>query len=322
MRNNNITIVISTYKREKQLLEILTSLNKQLIPNLIVEIIICDSGSNYNYNNFPELNKNLKLIKLDIEENVLSIKRNIGILNASYSNIILLDDDCIPCKDFLVSYLEDFEFLDDYTIISGIVKYPANYIENSKYIKFRDSKHFKNNILNEDNSLSSNQIVAMNMGFKKTTDFINSGLFDKRFYGYGFEDYEFAYRYKKKNYKLKITKASIIHDEGKPNLEKYLNKYYHLGRDGMKNLLNINEQAAKDTIYYRIENNFYFKMILKIFGINKLLIYFEKMILLIDKIKYLNIPKIYEFARLSSYVRGFLDRNQSSLTSKSRNWYE
>ena len=175
MRNNNITIVISTYKREKQLLEILTSLNKQLIPNLIVEIIICDSGSNYNYNNFPELNKNLKLIKLDIEENVLSIKRNIGILNASYSNIILLDDDCIPCKD-------------DYTIISGIVKYPANYIENSKYIKFRDSKHFKNNILNEDNSLSSNQIVAMNMGFKKTTDFINSGLFDKRFYGYGFEN--------------------------------------------------------------------------------------------------------------------------------------
>ena len=322
MQNNNISIVISTYKREKQILEILRSLNDQFIPNLRAEVIICDSGSNYNYNSFPKLKKNLRLIKLDIEDNVLSIKRNIGILKASYSNIILLDDDCIPEKDFLVTYVKDFKLLDDYTIISGIVNYPKNYIENSKYIKFRASKHFKKNFLNRDESLPSNQIVAMNMGFKKTESFIKIGLFDERFLGYGFEDYEFAYRYKKNNYRLKITKASIIHDEGKPSLEKYLSKYYHLGRDGMKNLLNINKKAAKNTIYYNIENNFYFKLITKLFGLNYLLIYFEKMILLIDKIKFLNFPKIYELARLSSYVRGFLDRDKSDLTSKSRNWYE
>ena len=322
MQKNNISIVISTYNREKQLLEILRSLNNQLIPDLNVEVIICDSGSDYNYNNFPKLNRNLQLIPLNIEDNVLAMKRNIGILKASYSNIILLDDDCIPEKDFLISYLEDFKLLDDYTIISGVVNYPKSYIEKSKYIEFRASKHFNKNFLNEDEFLPSNQIVAMNMGFKKTENFLKIGLFDKRFLGYGFEDYEFAYRYKKNNYKLKITKASIIHDEGEPSLEKYLNKYYHVGRDGMKNLLNINKKAAQNTIYYNIENNYYFKLITKIFGLNNLLIYFEKMILFVDRIKYLSFPKIYELARFSSYVRGFIDRNKSGLTSKSRNWYE
>ena len=51
MQKNNISIVISTYNREKQLLEILRSLNNQLMPDLNVEVIICDSGSDYNYNN-------------------------------------------------------------------------------------------------------------------------------------------------------------------------------------------------------------------------------------------------------------------------------
>ena len=47
-----------------------------------------------------QTNRNLQLILLNIEDNVLAMKRNIGILKASYSNIILLDDDCIPEKDF------------------------------------------------------------------------------------------------------------------------------------------------------------------------------------------------------------------------------
>lgn len=322
MPNNKISIVISTYKREKQLLEILTSLNKQLTPYLSIETILCDSGSDYNYNYFQKLNKRLNLIKLDIKDNVLSMKRNIGIMHASYSNIILIDDDCIPDKDFLFNYAKDFKYLDDYTIISGIVNYPKKYIKKSKYIKFRDSKHFKTNFLNEYEFLPSNQIVAMNMGFKKTKNFIDIGLFDKRFHGYGFEDYEFAYRYKRNNYKLKITKASITHDEGDPNLKKYLNKYYHLGRDGMKNLLKVNKQAAKDTIYYKIENNFYFKIITKFFCLNRLLIFFENMILFVDRIRFINFLKIYDFARISSYVRGYLDRDKSNLTSKSRDWYE
>ena len=322
MKDTKISIVIPTYKRERQIQEILKSLNNQLDQQINLEVILCDSGSNYDYNKFPLLKKNIKLVTLDVNQNVLSTKRNVGISKASNANIILLDDDCIPEENFIKNYTKDFDNIDDNTILSGVVKYPSRYIKNSNYIKFRDSKHFKYNFLKRNQNLEPDQIVAMNMGFKKTRNLLLLGLFDQRFHGYGFEDYEFAYRYKSHNYKLQISMASINHDEGEPSLNRYLSKYYHLGRDGMKNLLNINEQAAKHTIYYWIENNFYFKIIFKIFGLNKLLIYFEKVILFIDKIRFLNVPKIYEFARLSSYVRGFLDRKKSSLTSKSRNWYE
>ena len=71
----------------------------------------------------------------------------------------------------------------------------------------------------------------------------------KDFIGYGFEDHEFAYRYTKKGFKLLRSKASIIHDEGKPTLIMYSKKHYHLARDGMRNLIKINESFRKDYIY-------------------------------------------------------------------------
>ena len=50
--------------------------------------------------------------------------------------------------------------------------------------------------------------------------------------------------------------------------DKYLNKYFHLGRDGMKNLLKINYIAALDTIYYKIESNVLYKIISKLQIVN------------------------------------------------------
>ena len=60
------------------------------------------------------------------------------------------------------------------------------------------------------------------------------GYFNEKFKGYGFEDHEFAHRYYSNGFKLLKSKASIIHDEGEPNISVYSKKYYHLGRDGMK----------------------------------------------------------------------------------------
>ena len=52
MMVNNISLIISTFKREKQLNEIIKSLKNQLTNDLNLEIIICDSGSGYNISNF------------------------------------------------------------------------------------------------------------------------------------------------------------------------------------------------------------------------------------------------------------------------------
>ncbi len=318
----NLTLIIPTFKREEQLIKILDSLNNQLNERLNIEVIVCDSFSNYDVSKFPKLKENFKLLILNTKKNVLSFKRNYGIYKASNTNLILIDDDCIPAKNFLDIYLNDFKNLDQRTILSGVVDYPDEYLKNSKYIKFRNSKHFKEINIDLNKNLPPNKVVAMNMGFKKTQELISAGLFDERFLGYGFEDYEFAFRYKQKGFKLKKTKAKILHDEGKPVFEKYLKKYYHLGRDGMKNLLTINNISAKDTIYYKIEKNFFFQFFSKIAGCKFFLKLIENFVITIDKYNFFNLNLLYNIARFSSYTRGFIDRSKSNLTSESINWYE
>ena len=322
MSENGISLIISTFKREIQVNKILKSLKKQTQKKNIIEIIICDSFSLYNESNFPENDNFFKIKYLNIKKNILSAKRNFGIANSSNNNIILLDDDCIPDENFIKTYQEDFNKIDEKTIISGVVDYPEEYILNYNHIKYKNSRHFK--IYEDSNTidLAPDRIVAMNMGFKNSIEIKNLGYFDERFIGYGFEDYEFAYRYKEQGFKLKQTKARIIHDEGEPEIKKYIRKYYHLGRDGMKNLLAIDKLSAKSTIYYKVETNFFIKLITKIPQFSNLLIFIEKLILKTDKNSSISFPILYNFLRLSSYLRGFIDRENKNLDSKNRNWYE
>ena len=59
MGADNLSIVISTFKREKQIIRILDSLNNQISDNIFLEINICDSYSDYNTNNFHNYKKNI-----------------------------------------------------------------------------------------------------------------------------------------------------------------------------------------------------------------------------------------------------------------------
>ena len=321
MKCKNISLIIPTYKREKQIIKILKSLKNQVVKNLKLEIIICDSFSNYNKRLFPSSSKNFKIKYFNIIKNNLSAKRNYGINKAKYKNIILIDDDCIPDKYFLSTYVKDFLKIDNRSILSGVVDYPKAYIKKFNHINFRNQKHFKrqNRDLSE---INPDKIVAMNLGFINSKKMSNIKYFDERFTGYGFEDHEFGYRYYKNGFKLITSNARIIHDEGKPNINNYIKKHYHLGKDGMKNLLKINKSLAKTTVYNKIEQNFFYKLIIKLPKLNCFLLFFEKLIISTDKSYYMNFLFLYNLLRLSSYSRGLIARNNHKLKNKNYNWYE
>ena len=97
---NGISIIIPTYKRNKYLLEIVSVLNSQTSFNSLFEIIIVDSSKN-NFLKYIKL-KNTKY--LNILQNSNASKRNTGIKNAKFKNVIFLDDDCLPSKTFLRDY--------------------------------------------------------------------------------------------------------------------------------------------------------------------------------------------------------------------------
>lgn len=322
MGADNLSIVIPTFKREKQIIRILDSLNNQISDNIFLEINICDSYSDYNTNNFHNYKKNIDIKYFNIKDNILSSKRNFGILKSTYKKIILLDDDCIPDQNFIKLYLQDFANIKEDVILSGIVYYPVDYIKKNNHIRFKQSRHFILKDITKNKKLLPDKIVAMNMAFINSKKIQNIGLFNKNFTGYGFEDYEFGFRYFSNGFRLQQSYAAIIHDEGYPDINNYIKKYYYLGRSGMENLLSINLPAAKKTIFYKIESNLLFKLITKIYKIKKILLLMEKIISKIDKFDKLYIPFAFNFLRLSAYMRGFIDRNIKDIKLKNNNWYE
>lgn len=322
----SISIIIPTFQRSKRLIKILTSINKQIDNWNFFEILICDSFSQddtkKNIKNFISKFKLKKIRYLNIKKNNLSAKRNFGIINSSYKYLILIDDDCIPRKNFINFFLKDFDKIDKNTILSGVVQYPTKNINLSYYLKFRSSRHFSVKKVEKDKIIEPRHFVAMNMGFVKSRKILRLGLFNENFIGYGFEDFEFAYRVRKYGFKLKQTRASIVHDEGIPSFEGYLKKYFHLGRDGMSNLLKIDKMAAAETIYFKIEKNiliyFFMKIPFMIFFLKNI----EKLILKIDESKLFYSSIVYNIARLSSYLRGSALRHKINPSKDNDNWYE
>ena len=322
MEENNLSIVIPTFKREKQIIQILDNLNNQITDNFFLEVNICDSYSNYNNDFFQNYKKNINIRYFNIKANILASKRNFGILKSSYKKVILLDDDCLPCQNFIKSYLHDFSSISEEVILSGTVYYPEDYIKKNNHIRFKQSRHFTSKDINKNKQLQPDKIVAMNMGFINSKKIQSIGLFNENFTGYGFEDYEFGFRYLSNGFKLQQSKAAIMHDEGNPDINNYIKKHYYLGRNGMENLLFINFQAAKKTIFYKIESNSLFKMITKIYKINKFLSLIEKIISKLDQFDKLYFPFVFNFLRLAAYTRGCIDRNIGNIKLKKNNWYE
>ena len=99
-------------------------------------------------------------------------------------------------------------------------------------------------------------------------------------------------------------------------------KYYHLARDGMSNLLKIDESLAKSTIYGQIENNFFIKALFFIPHVYSLILGFEKIIIKTDKIKNFKFLFLYDYLRLFSYIRGYIDRKKYKKKSKINSWYD
>lgn len=300
---DNISLIIPTYKRNKYLLEIVNILNSQISFKKLFEIIIVDSSKNNFLKNF-----NLKNTRyINILQNSNALKRNIGIKNAKFRNIIFLDDDCLPSKTFLNDYKNLFKNLNYKIIVCGSIKYDKNDIVKNDHLKFRSKSHFfisKNDFYkNKKLFLESSNIVTMNMGMK--LGFGRNPFFNKKFKNYGFEDYEFGYRYLKYGYRFLAAYPSVTHRENRSYIN-YLNKFYFLGNKGCQTFSNINFSAYKSSRYYKLEN------ILSIFKKKRLFIWLInvlfKLSIFLFNIKLFKNKYLFKFTVILAFTRGVLDR--------------
>jgi len=312
---NGISIVISSWKRRVLLIKIIKKLEKQNISKNLFEIIIVNS--------FPELNLNFldnKLVKIfNINSNSNAQKRNLGILKARFKNIIFLDDDCLPEKNFLFKYYRIFRSMDYSSIACGSVIYEDKKKTKQKYLNYRQKKHFivKNNNFTKERQIKPSQIVTMNMALKKIKN--NKIYFNKNFKSYGFEDYEFCHRLIKKGFKFFKSNPIIYHVDNR-SFEDYLKKFYFLGNKGSKTLMEIDYKAFQETNYYFLENFFLTRKIIKIPFFIMLCVWFNIALKNLNKFFLYKFDLFLKINILMSYFLGYSDRvnHKNKLVS----WYK
>jgi len=319
-----LSIVIPTWNRKKKLLKLIKFLIFLLKENKIkYEIFICDSHSTDG--TIKEINKKFsrKLFVniLNIKENSISKKRNIGIKNSKYPNILLLDDDCIPKKNFFKILKKYLEISSKNEIFCGQYSTNSKLIANSNYYNFRDLKNLKTNKKVE---INYNNIITGCCFFKKNL-LKREFYFNEKIQGYGLEDVEWAHRLKKNKFNLFLTEAKVDHQETSQNIGSYLLKWYMLSRDAMPSLLKNkkNEMNGKIFIFEKLYTNFIFKLFLKFINYFLLVptsIALKLILIKTDKTKYLFSKKIFNFLLFLYYLRGACDRNRYNF--KTSKWYD
>ena len=324
-KRKKISVIITTYNRTNNVIEIIKLLNKQLNIPIDVEILICDSSSNGNLRllNFIKSYNYLDIKYLNLKKNHQAFKRNKGAKYSQGDYLIFLDDDCFPEKHFLFDYYKKLKLQKKRCIYCGEVEYSQNYkIKN--LIKFRNfrSKKFKKSY----EIIDIKNFVTMNMGFNKYLFNNYEKFFDNRFSYYGFEDFELAYRLKKKGIFIELINAKIFHKDFR-NFKVWLIKFYYLGKFGISEIRKINIDAAKKSVFNKIYENRLLKILLKLPFVITILLLIEKLIVFTEKNFNFYIPNLYKIGMFLSFVRGIHNKNNikkdfNSYNKSLKNWYE
>lgn len=323
MKQFTLSIVIPTWNRREKLLKLIKLLIFLLKKNKILyEILVCDShstdGTKKSIN--KKFGKKLLVSVLNIEENNISKKRNIGIKNSKYPNILLLDDDCIPKKHFLKILKNYLEKSKKKEIFCGQYSTNSKLVTNSNYYYFRDLKNLKTN---KKIKIDYKNIITGCCFFKKNL-LKKNFYFNEKIKGYGLEDIEWAHRLKNRKFDLFLTEAQVDHQETSQNIGNYLLKWYMLSRDAMPYLLKNKktQMHGKIFIFENIYANSIFKLFLKFLNYILIIptsILLKFILIKTDKNKFLFLKYSYNFLLFLYYLRGACDRNKKDI--KKSPWY-
>ncbi len=317
----NLSIIITFYKRKEEVNKIIQELINQSLKSMQLEIIISGHEKvNMKKIKPKNLNSNIQIRYIKNKKNSNALKRNSGYKAAKYQNIVFIDDDCLPLKNFLIDYLEIFKKLNKNEIVCGSVLHQQK-LNNKNFYRYRQSRHYilKKKQFNFNRKLSASKIVTMNMGLKKTKYLSGLMLFDERFGKYGFEDYEFGFRFLKNGFKIIPSHPSVLHMDSR-SFNKYLNKIYFLSTKSVNILKKISNEAWKQSNYYKLEKSLLFKILTGFKSFYIFLTLAQSLMVLIERISIIYLPQTIRLGIFLSYCRGYCDRKKNK--SKKYAWYK
>ena len=326
IKPEKISVIITTFNRPNNVIEIIKSINKQLNFSCDLEILICDSDSKNKFKimNYIKNFNSLEVRYLDLKKNHQAYKRNKGAIFSSGNYLIFLDDDCFPEKNFLSNYYKKLKLKKNRQIYCGSVEY-VNKSSIKNLIKFRNNRSIKFEDYRKKDILIKN-FVTMNMGFNKFFFKDYNKFFDLRFNYYGFEDFELAYRLKDKGFNIKLIKSKILHKDFR-DFKTFLIKFYYMGQFGINDICQININAAKKSIFYKIYKNKILINFLRIPMVNLFLDLIEKIIIYMESKLNFYLPLLYKSGIFISFIRGLNnqikdDKKIDLYNNNLKSWYE
>jgi chondroitin synthase len=239
-----VSIVIPVYNRSIEVDYVLAGLKHQSYPKELMEVVIADDGSKEDISIVYSKYKKYFSIKYCRQEDKgyrLAEARNMGIKNASYDNIIILDSDAIPNEQLVEKYMEYFH------VNRNIAMFGLRYYVSVANLDPDSYAQDKNLILKAEKIQSENTVATTNgeTGYssdwreehiKKTNGAKSEALpyrflvgancaftrevFDRvdgyctDFRDWGYEDQEFGYRLQKAGvYFLALEDNYVYHQE-------------------------------------------------------------------------------------------------------------
>ncbi len=208
-----ISVIISYYFQRNIVEEVLLILyNQSKLLKTYIEVLVVDSNTDANQLDIKKFqNKNSYLkVKIINTKNSLSKKRNFGISKACSDYLVFLDDDVIPCSNFIASFLEITKDKSSY-MTSCLVNFEK---PNNSYLYYRKKKEnsVKFKKLSPKN-FSPIYCTAMAFGSPKALITDNAHYFDENFKGYGWEDIDYFLQADNKGMKLNFADIPVIHRE-------------------------------------------------------------------------------------------------------------
>lgn len=266
----DISVVIVTYNRDKDLAITIESFKKEIIK--LREILIIDNNTDDKAKKVIKSIKNNKIKYFKSEVNSLTVSRNLGINKVDKKSkiIIFLDDDVSLEKDYFDKIIEVFNEYPNAVGVSGYY-FPENYKINRLENNIRKLALLENWTVNKAKVLSafgasypykltkiinSEWLSGFNMAYKK--EVFGKDKFEEKFFKYALaEDFEFSTRINKKYQRsLFITPyAKLTHrvsEDGrtpKPKLV-YMNLVNHLYIQSK----NLNDFRGIVSLYFALFN--------------------------------------------------------------------
>ena len=193
-----VSIIITTYNREKYLRETLNSILNQTYKHF--ELILVDNNSNYNIVNLiSSFNDNrLRLIQNN-NNGIIAINRNIGIKHSNYDILAFCDDDDIWYEDKLekqIKYLHENKLNTKFVIYTNCI----NFTERKKEIT-------KKNKINDLSSLIYNNPITFSTVIMSKSEI----LFNEQLNIVAVEDYLFWCELLCMEYNFKLIEDDLLY---------------------------------------------------------------------------------------------------------------